>query len=599
VRLHAVGDERSDRGLECADSHNSAGECGESTVSHIIGSQYDCAVDPRESIDGYDVEWPDFAAMFLARDDSAAVFLVDLDHERGTRRQWTVAEWRRVVVATADWLRSRGVTPGGSVAAMVGNRAEALAVAYACWLVQACYVPLNPADDPARHAYILRDADVDLFIHAEDAGPLVTELHAETSKTASDSHIPIQPAEAALTWLPTQPAVVHAGLEAPALLVYTSGTTGAPKGVQLTMRNLLTDCDGLIDRLQWPSETRILTVLPVHHVNGLVISSLLPWVAGFSTVLCDRFRSELFWNDAASEGATVCSVVPSLLEFLLKAPPPERVTLRELLCGAGPLLVDTVLRSEEEFGIPIRHLYGLSETTAVVTLMPRMPLEERQSWYRDHGQPSVGPSLAHARVSVLGQDGEEVAEGVRGELVIRGAIVMRGYQRLAEETRTSLRDGWFHSGDEGFWIASGDQRYFFITSRIKELIIRGGTNISPIEIDTVLCSHPAVDYGLALPFENRYYGEEIAAYVVTNAPVSDAELISYCLERLNFARTPKVIVRGNDVPYTTTGKAKRIELASRLAPDLAIYRDHQFRKPGAAKLTDNESTHNTGGEDGW
>jgi long-chain acyl-CoA synthetase len=87
--------------------------------------------------------------------------------------------------------------------------------------------------------------------------------------------------------------------------------------------------------------------------------------------------------------------------------------------------------------------------------------------------------------------------------------------------------------------------------------------------------------------------------VVTNAPVSDAELISYCLERLNFARTPKVIVRGNDVPYTTTGKAKRIELASRLAPDLAIYRDHQFRKPVAAKLTDNESTHNTGGEDGW
>jgi long-chain acyl-CoA synthetase len=556
-------------------------------------------VDPRGSIDGYEIDWPDFAAMFLSRGDADSVFLVELDHERGTRRQWTVAEWQRVVVATAEWLGSLGVGPGSSVAAMLGNRAEALAVAYACWLVQSCYVPLNPADDHARHAYILADADAALFIHAADARPAVTGLHAGATKTVSDTGVPIEPGAAVpASWQARRPAAGHAGLEAPALLVYTSGTTGAPKGVQLTVRNLLTDCDGLLDRLEWPSDTRILTVLPVHHVNGLVIGSLLPWIAGFATVLTDRFRSELFWNDSAAEGATVCSVVPSLLEFLLKAPPPERMPLREILCGAGPLLVDTVLRFEDEFGIPIRHLYGLSETTAVVTLMPRMSAEQRLGWYQDHGWPSVGPALAHAQVSVLGSDGAEVDEGVRGELAIRGAVVMSGYAHLAEETRTSLRDGWFHSGDEGFWIASEGDRYFFITSRIKELIVRGGANISPIEIDTVLCSHPAVDYGLALPFENRYYGEEVAAYVVTNAPVSDDELIAYCVERLNFARAPKVIVRGNDVPYTTTGKPKRIELASRLAPDLAVYRDRQFRKPSGAKLTDNESTNNTGGENG-
>jgi long-chain acyl-CoA synthetase len=568
--------------------------CHRSLVANTIA-----AVDPRGSIDGYEVEWPDFAAMFLSRGDSDSVFLVELDHERGSRRQWTVTEWRRVVVATADWLCSQGVRPGRSVAAMLGNRAESLAVAYACWMVEACYVPLNPADDPARHAYILADADADLFIHSADAQPLVTALHAGVTKTASASHLPMEPGAAAPASRPAQgPAAGYSGLESPALLVYTSGTTGAPKGVQLTVRNLLTDCDALIERLQWPSGTKILTVLPVHHVNGLVISSLLPWIAGFATVLCDRFRSDLFWNDSVSEGATVCSVVPSLLEFLLKAPPPERVPLREIVCGAGPLLVDTVLRFEDEFAIPVRHLYGLSETTAVATLMPRMSVEEHQSWYKGHGWPSVGPALTHAQVSVLGSDGDEVAEGVRGELVIRGAIVMNGYAHLEEETRTSLRNGWFHSGDEGFWIASGDERYFFITSRIKELIVRGGTNISPIEIDTVLCSHPAVDYGLALPFENRYYGEEVAAYVVTNAPVSDDELVSYCVERLNFARAPKVIVRGNDVPYTTTGKPKRIELAARLAPDLAIYRDHQFRKSPSAEPTDNESTHNQGGENG-
>ena len=511
-------------------------------------------MDPRGSVDGYEIEWPDFAAMFLSRGDGDAVFLVELDHDHGTRRQWTVAEWQRVVVATADWLGSHGVTAGSSVAAMLGNRAEALAVAYACWWGQACYVPLNPADDPGRHAFILADAGATLFVHTAGARPPVVDLHSVDTSVVGAEQLPMEPGAG---WFgAARRPTGDAALEAPALLVYTSGTTGAPKGVQLTMRNLLTDCDGLLDRLQWPSDTRILTVLPIHHVNGLVISSLMPWVAGFGTVLCDRFRSEQFWDDAAAEGATVCSVVPSLLEFLLKALPPERMPLREILCGAGPLLVDTAQRFEDEFGIPIRHLYGLSETTAVVTLMPRLSIEARQGWYQDYGWPSVGPSLAHTHVSVLGSDGAQVAEGVRGELAVRGAVVMSGYAHLEDETRTSLRDGWFHSGDEGFWIASGDDRYFFITSRIKELIVRGGTNISPIEIDTVLCGHPAVDYGLALPFENRFYGEEVAAYVVTNATVSDDDLIAYCVERLNFARAPKVIVRGNDVPYTTTGKPK-------------------------------------------
>jgi long-chain acyl-CoA synthetase len=552
-------------------------------------------VDPRESVDGFEVDWPDFAAMFLARRDSESIFLIELDHERKTRQQWTVAEWQRVVVATADWLADNGVRSGRSVAAMLGNRAEALAVAYACWMLQACYVPLNPADSVERLQYILADADAELFIHTASALPPVDAFQPLGVRTVADDQLPMAPDEAVPTtrWSPNRESG-NSTLDAPALRVYTSGTTGAPKGVALTVGNLLTDCDGLIDRLQWPPDTRVLTVLPVHHVNGLVISSLLPWVAGFSTVLCDRFRSDMFWTDATSEGATVCSVVPSLLEFLLKDSDSEQGILREILCGAGPLLVDTALRFESRYGVPVRHLYGLSETTAVVALMPRMADEERRSWHADHGWPSVGPALPHAQVSVLDADGNEVAEGVRGELAIRGAVVMKGYVGLEAETERSLRNGWFHSGDEGFWVASGEQRYFFITGRIKELIVRGGINISPIEIDTVLCSHPAVDFGLALPFENRYYGEEVAAYVVTNAPVSDDDLISYCVEHLNFARAPKVIVRGDDVPYTTTGKAKRIELASRLATGLSVYRNHQFRKPPACAQTD-ESRHTQGG----
>jgi len=143
-----------------------------------------------------------------------------------------------------------------------------------------------------------------------------------------------------------------------------------------------------------------------------------------------------------------------------------------------------------------------------------------------------------------------------------------------------MRGGWFHSGDEGFWQEGpAGPPFFFITGRIKELIIRGGLNISPFEVDEVLRSHPAVRYGLAIPFENRLYGDEIAAYVVAERAVSAEEILAHCTRYLDFARCPKVVVFGDDVPYTATGKAKRLELKARLAGHLAQYRDVQFRRP--------------------
>jgi long-chain acyl-CoA synthetase len=142
-----------------------------------------------------------------------------------------------------------------------------------------------------------------------------------------------------------------------------------------------------------------------------------------------------------------------------------------------------------------------------------------------------------------------------------------------------FQGGWFHSGDEGFWQHGPDGRpYFFITGRIKELIVRGGSNVSPFEVDSVLRSHPAVEYALAVPFENRFYGEEIAAYVVPNREVTEAEILAHCARYLDFARCPKVVVFGDDVPYTATGKAKRLELKQRLAGALREYRDVQFRR---------------------
>ncbi len=530
------------------------------------------SVDARSPIDDFRPPWPSFAAFFANRGPQDR-YLLELDRERGSRRAWDAPGWRRRVGATVAWLAQRGVGPGGCVASLAGNSADALVLAYAAWVAGACYVPLNPHDSAERQAFILRDAGADLLVateaYADRARRIASGIHCVTTAAL--------PADGA------PPPETGPSLDAPALRVYTSGTTGEPKGVVLTAASLLTDCDALHSELGWGPTTRVLTVLPIHHVNALIISSLLPWYSGASTVLCDRFRSERFWSDAAAEGATTASLVPTLLEFVLGTAGDAPAGVGEVLCGAGPLLVETALGFEERFGVAVRHLYGLSETTCVSSMVPRLDAVERRRWHRDLGFPAIGPALPHVEMAVVDPAGTPMPSGVRGELVIRGAAVMHGYAGRADATADALRDGWFHSGDEGFWEPGADGRpWFFITGRMKELIIRGGVNISPFEIDEVLRSHPAVVHALAVPFDNRFYGDEIAAYVVAESPVTEPELLAHCARYLDFARQPKLVVFGDDVPYTPTGKAKRLELKERLAPQLATHRDTQFRAPAPA-----------------
>lgn len=527
-------------------------------------------------MDGFAPGCSSFAECFASRP-SGGRFLVELDHERATRAEWTTEEWRGRVGATARWLSERGVGPGDAVATLAGNRADALAVAFGCWVLGASCVPLPPGDAARRQAYVIRDAEVRLLLHSRAAAARAAELVDLVGVPAWST------VELPLDGEPPPPN--GPPLDVPALRAYTSGTTGEPKGVVLTAANLLTDCDGLARALGWDGSTVVLTVLPIHHVNGMVISSLLPWFTGSRTVLCDRFRSDRFWSDVADEQATACSMVPTLLEFLLAAPGEAPANFRGVLCGAGPLLVETALRFEERFGIAIRHLYGLSETTCVATLMPDLDDGERRHWHRDFGFPCIGPAIPHAELAVLDSKSQPMPSGERGELAVRGPIVMTEYAGRAEETAAAFDEGWFHTGDEGFWEPGSDGTpWFFITGRMKELIIRGGVNISPFEIDEVIRSHPAVRYGLAVPFDSRFYGDEIAAYVVTGQDVTEADLLAHFARHLDFAHQPKVVVFGDDVPYTATGKAKRLELKRSLAARLADYRDTQFRKQPSGEV---------------
>lgn len=536
----------------------------------------DAATRASAPIDDFKLPWASFAEFLASTERSDASYLVELDHEAGTRREWTYEQWKRRIDGAAGALAALGVQQEECVAGLAGNSADALTLAFACWVHGACYLPLNPHESEQRQTYVINDARARFVVHTE---PWAAEASRITAGTAART---VAASELDRGSLAEHEKHLGASLDTPALRVYTSGTTGAPKGVVLTAANLLTDCDALHRALAWEQGTRLLTVLPIHHVNGLVLSSLQSWYGGHTVVLCDRFRTDQFWQDVTAEGAEACSMVPSLLEFLLAGETgPAPGHFQEVLCGAGPLMHETVTHFEESFEVPIRHLYGLSETAAVATLMDRAPEPSRRTWYEDYGFPSIGPALPHVEVSVHDPDEKPCPPHRRGELVIRGATVMPGYAGRAADTAEALRDGWFHTGDEGFWLPDPDGTpYFFITGRLKELIVRGGVNISPFSIDEVLTSHPSVRFGLAIPFENRYYGEEVAAYVVCDEDISEQELTEYCAQRLDFASQPKVVVFGEDVPFTTTGKAKRITLKRQLNDTLDTYRDTQFRRRG-------------------
>jgi long-chain acyl-CoA synthetase len=391
--------------------------------------------------------------------------------------------------------------------------------------------------------------------------------------------------------LPMWPLALDTGvsLEDEALIVYTSGTTGPPKGVILTAENLLIDADGITHWHGFGQEDRLMCVLPIHHVNGTIVTLVTPFYFGGGAVLNRKFKTRVFWRRLHEERVTCVSVVPTLLEFLLEEN--EELSsyhlerFKGVICGAGPLLKETVARFEDRFGFPIRHGYGLSETTCYSCFLPNdLNAESRRHWLTAYDFPSIGLPIKHNDMAILDERGQEVSPGARGEICIRGRTVCSGYFKRPDANDAAFRWGWFRSGDEGFYIRDPQGRpFFFISGRLKELIIRGGVNISPLEIDDVLKGHPQVKFAMTVPFENRFYGEEVAAYVVpreATEPPSERELLEYCGSRLPFSKCPKVILFGDDVPYTATGKPKRLELKSRLAPQLAGYRDVQFKDHG-------------------
>ncbi len=540
-------------------------------------------------------------------------FIIHYDGD-GQREQLNFYEFNAQVHQAAGFLYDDlGVRRGDRVATIAYNHLDTVILYFACWLIGAAVAPQNVAEDDRRIAFILRNSEAKIcFVRAEYLDRAETIIHGSDDGLGAANISQIiqmggQPSDHYLhftqeianrpdTFMSADATEERPTLEDEALLVYTSGTTGAPKGVVLTQYNLLIDAQGIA---QWQAITggqRLMCVLPIHHVNGIVMTIMTPLFVGGSTVLNRAYSSQHFWERIARENVQIVSVVPTLLQFSLEYAEQQEQAgksiwgegvaktdlrrFRHLVCGAGTLAMSLARAFEDKFGFPILHGYGLSETTCYSCHLPiDLSWEQHNHWMYDFGYPSIGCPIAPNEMAIfdaLGA-GQRLAPGERGEICVRGHNVMKYYFQRPDANAETFKFGWFRSGDEGFYQEDDQGRqFFFITGRIKELINRGGVKFSPFDIEEVLLEIEGVKIGLAIAFKNDYYGEEVGAYVVAQEGHElDADaIIAYCRQRMTFEKAPKVVVFGTEIPVTSTGKYQRLRLQDRFAE----WEHTQFRK---------------------
>ena len=470
----------------------------------------------------------------------------------------------RAFAALLDGLGSR---PGDHVSVVMPNGLGTLMVLLGSLYGGWCVNPVNLLSQPEQMQYVLAHADAPIVIVSPDWEARVRAMTASIGREITivvvDPDAPelpdgAGPADPSPARTVSQARSVPPGPPplpgAPGLLMYTSGTTGKPKGVMLTQANLAASAVAISAEHALTDRDCVLAVLPLYHINAFAVTMLAPLAHGGSLAMPPRFSATAFWQQAIDAGCTWINVVPTIVSYLLEGTAPARESLagiRFCRSASAALPPEHHRAFEQKFGIGIIETMGLTETVAPSFSNP-LPPEGRRIG-------SVGrPSGCEAMIA--DPSGAALPDGQTGEILLRGPQVMSGYYKNPEATQAAFHPGgWLRSGDLGHRDAEG---YFFVTGRIKELIIKGGENIAPREIDEALLGHAAVLDAAAVGIPDRHYGQEIMVCVVLRpgSACTEDELRKFCTTALGTYKTPRIIRFVSELPRGPSGKVQRLKL---------------------------------------
>jgi acyl-CoA synthetase (AMP-forming)/AMP-acid ligase II len=469
----------------------------------------------------------------------------------------TYGALRQQVENLAGALAAAGIGRGDRVGMALPNGLPTI-VSFLAASVAGTAAPLNPGYTEDEFRFFLEDTNAKVLLLPPDG--------AENARRAAGDRVPVLTVEMDAAGTVSLSGVSGTRAFDPptpddiALILHTSGSTGRPKRVPLSHANLSISAGNVARSYVLTSNDVSLCVMPLFHVHGLVASTLATLTSGGTVVVPGKFSPLSFWRVARDHGATWYSAVPTIHQLLLaraapgSARPAGAEKLRFIRSCSASLPPQVMHDLEAAFGAPVLEAYGMTEAAHQMSSNPLPPGERLPG--------SVGRGT-DVRISIMDDQGRHMPVGERGEVVIQGPNVTRGYENNPEANATSFTDGWFRTGDQGILDAGG---YLTLVGRLKELINRGGEKISPREIDEVLLTHPAIAEAVCFGVPHPTWGEEVSAAVVLKDAATEADLMAFCKERLADYKRPKQIHITDAIPRTATGKIQRRIVAQAFAP---------------------------------
>jgi long-chain acyl-CoA synthetase len=470
-------------------------------------------------------------------------------------RRYTYSEFDRAVNRAARLLAAHDIKKGDAVSLLMPNGVEYIIAYFACFKLGALAGPVNSLLKAEEISYVIADSEAKAIVIGTE---FLERIESVRQKLPDLRHVIVfdDEAEASAPFETASLPDVALNADDEAIIIYTSGTTGKPKGCLLTHGNIIANARQITKWLGFSAEDRLLTVMPLFHMNAVSVTTMTPLYAGASTVVSPKFSASRFWQIISDYEVTSFGSVATMLSMLLTTYPEgvpaglKTSQLRFAMCGSAPVPAEVLRKFEETFNCLVIEGYGLSESTCRSSFNP--PDERRRPG-------SCGMSIGN-EMKVVDETDREVADGELGEIVLRGDNILKGYYKNEEATARAFRNGWFHTGDIGYRDADG---FFYIVDRKSDMIIRGGENIYPREIDEVLYKHPAISAAATIGVPDPLYGEEVAAFIVLKegAQASEEDIITFCREHLADYKCPKSVCFITDIPKGPTGKLLKRELA--------------------------------------